>query len=271
MARKLDTFTRELWSYYNDNARQLPWRQAETNGAFDPYKIMVSEIMLQQTQVSRVITKYQEFLIAFPTINLLAQASLAEVLKIWSGLGYNRRAKFLHQAAQIITAEYDGKLPNKLDELIKLPGIGKNTAGAILAYAFNLPFVFIETNIRTVYLHHFFNDQTNVDDTQLIPYIQQTIDKSNPRKFYWALMDYGSHLKSTVGNVSKNSKHYSRQSIFEGSLRQLRGKVLRSLGERPKMLSDLMEEIEDERIINVVEDLKKEQLITHQEQMYYLG
>jgi A/G-specific adenine glycosylase len=220
---------------------------------------MVSEIMLQQTQVPRVMPKYDEFLSRFKNTQALAAADLGDVLRAWQGLGYNRRAKFLWQAAQKV-AEADS-FPDTHAELVKLPGIGPNTAGAILAYAFNQPGVFIETNIRTVYIHHFYGDRINVDDKEILALVEETLDRENPREFYWALMDYGSHLKSTIGNLNKASKQYVKQSTFNGSRRQVRGAVLRALGTRAQPLDELQQTIPDERLENVLADLSAEGLI----------
>ncbi len=158
--------------YYLSHGRhELPWRLPETDGSFDPYEIMVSELMLQQTQVNRVIPKYLAFIDAFPTASALADASLGDVLVAWQGLGYNRRAKFLWQAAQQIVNEWHGVWPQEAARLTALPGVGINTAGAIAAYAFNQPVIFIETNVRSVYFHHFFNDQSDVADKDLLEII----------------------------------------------------------------------------------------------------
>ena len=259
-------FQATLWDYYDQHGRDLPWRNTD-----DAYNIMVSEIMLQQTQVNRVITKYNEFLKKFPSITSLANAPLAEVLKVWSGLGYNRRAKFLHEAAKEIQTCFDGHVPNNVEDLVRLPGIGKNTAGAILAYAYNQPVIFIETNVRTVYLHHFFKDQSDISDAEIIPILEQTLDQKNPREFYWALMDYGTFLKSTIGNVSKNSKHYAKQSKFEGSLRQVRGQVLRLLAEGDKTSTQILDSILDNRVETVLADLEKEHMISKHGRSYHLG
>jgi A/G-specific adenine glycosylase len=247
-----------LWDYYARHARDtLPWRQPDANGYFDPYKILVSEIMLQQTQVSRVIDAYKAWLVRFPDFATLAQASLADVLGEWLGLGYNRRAKFLHESAKQVVVS--GIFPKTQAELTKLPGIGPNTAGAIVAYAYNQPVVFIETNIRTVFLFHFFEDQTDISDTELLPYIKQTLDSDKPREWYWALMDYGAYLKRTKGNFAKNSKHHVRQSTFIGSKRYIRGQVLKSLSENQQLsLEQLHERIGDERLPAVLADLQKE-------------
>lgn len=254
---EISAFQELIWNYYNDHARSMPWR---TNT--DPYYILVSEMMLQQTQVGRVIPKFEEFLRLFPTVHELAAAPQAEVLKAWSGLGYNRRAKFLHAAATEIVSQYDGRVPTTLTALTNLPGIGHNTACAIVTYAYNQPVTFVETNIRAVFLHHFFEGQVTVDDKQLLPYISNSLDTSNPREWYWALMDYGAHLKATHPNPSRRSKHHSKQSVFNGSVRQLRGKILKELTLKPMHLKTLIDQLEDERCITVLETLQKEGLIT---------
>jgi len=236
---KLDSSTvhsfRELvWDYYHDNERSMPWRDEPT-----PYYVCVSEIMLQQTQVSRVIPKFNLFIDQFPTVHDLADASLSDVLIAWQGLGYNRRAKFLHQAAQMVENEYGGEFPNNESELVKLAGIGPNTAGAILAYAFEEPSVFIETNIRSVYFHHFFENAEMVNDAELREVVAATLDYEQPREWYWALMDYGSYLKSQNHGQIKKSRHYVKQSAFIGSNRQIRGVIIRALAQKPSTLHEL--------------------------------
>ena len=213
-------FIEAMWDYYHKEGRHdLPWRQPTIEDTFDPYRIMVSELMLQQTQVSRVIGKYVTFLEHFPTEHDLARAEIGEVLLEWQGLGYNRRAKYLWRSAQQIVAMR--QFPSTARELTSLPGIGVNTAGAIMAYAFDLPAIFIETNIRTVYIHHFFKNSDTITDREILSLVEQTIDSEHPREFYWALMDYGTYLKSLVGNLNRASKYYTKQSKFEGSRRQL--------------------------------------------------
>ncbi len=262
-------FLETLWEQYRLHGRpDLPWRQPKQSGGFDPYQIMVSELMLQQTQVARVIPKYQAFLEQFPEVTDLAKASLGEVLRAWQGLGYNRRAKFLWQAAQAI-APLD-RYPQTLPELVKLPGIGPNTAGAILAYSFSLPLIFIETNIRTVYLHHFFEGQMEVSDADILLLVEQTIDTENAREFYWALMDYGSQLKLDVGNLNKASKHYAKQSQFHGSRRQIRGRVIRLLSEGPQTARQLEDLIHDDRLQGVLHELYAEHLIKQSVSTYSL-
>jgi A/G-specific adenine glycosylase len=225
---------------------------------------MVSELMLQQTQVARVIPKYLAFLQQFPDAHTLARSPLGDVLRAWQGLGYNRRAKFLWQTAQIV--DNLKHFPDTLAGLVKLPGVGANTAGAILAYAHNYPAQFVETNIRTVYIHHFFkavgSGPGGVLDREIIGLLRQTLDREHPREFYWALMDYGSHLKATYGNPNKVSKQYAKQSAFQGSRRQIRGQVIRALGVRSATAAQLEAAIPDERLVGVLADLAGEGLIT---------
>jgi A/G-specific adenine glycosylase len=270
----LHGFSEQVWAYYRDHGRHdLPWRQPEPAASggrhhshrhfFDAYKIMVSELMLQQTQVSRVIPKYQQFIAQFPTVAALADAPLAAVLQAWSGLGYNRRAKFLWQAAARIQQDFAGQVPDTRVALVSLPGIGANTAGAMLAYAYNQPVVFLETNIRTVFIHHFFADAAEVHDAELLPFVQQAaIDNVDaPRDWYWALMDYGTYLKQTTGNAARASKTYTKQSAFQGSRRQIRGQVLRELAAGPQTLVAMQRCISDERLVAVLDDLVGEGLV----------
>lgn len=261
MESRCGQFTEIVWNYYQENGRDLPWRQTDPEGNLDPYKVLVSEIMLQQTQAPRVIPKYAEFLNVFPDANSLAAASLDQVLQRWSGLGYNRRAKFLWQSAQMVVEIYQGKVPDDESKLVSLPGVGTNTARAVLAYAFNIPVTFIETNIRTVYIHHFFEDSYAVDDKKILALVESTVDKQHPREWYWALMDYGTFLKKTVGNGSRRSAHYTKQSVFIGSKRQIRGKIIKILTNGPCKYQDLNVEINDDRFKAVIADLLNEQLM----------
>ncbi|PID99134.1 endonuclease III [Candidatus Saccharibacteria bacterium] len=262
------TFLKTLWSYYQAYGRHdLPWRVAEPDGSFDPYKILVSELMLQQTQVARVVPKYAAFLQHFPSVECLAAAPLGDVLCVWQGLGYNRRAKFLWHAAKAISTA--GEFPVSTAGLMKLPGVGANTAGAIMAYAYNKPAVFVETNIRTVYIHHFAQAGEIVSDDFVRAALTQTLDHEHPREFYWALMDYGTHLKSRIRNIAQ-SKHYTKQSKFHGSKRQIRGTVIRLLSEKPMTLAELRRMIADDRCEIVLEELLTEGLIRYKPPQYTL-
>lgn len=225
---KTAKFKHTVWSYYRAHGRTgLPWRRKSVT----PYEILVSEVMLQQTQVDRVVPKFNAFIKQFPNFASLARAKQSTVLRLWQGLGYNRRALNLKRAAETVLKEHHGRLPRDEDSLRALPGIGPYIAGAVRAFAFNIPGTFIETNIRTVFLHHFFGDTKNVHDDEIIPLITKTLDTKQPREWYAALMDYGTHLKKTLPNPSRKSKHHTRQSKFEGSYRQKRGKVLKILSE----------------------------------------
>ena len=218
------SFRKKILDHYASEGRDLPWRRKAT-----PYRVIVSEIMLQQTQVDRVITKYGEFLAAFPDLASLAKAPTARLLRIWSGMGYNRRALALKKLAQAVVAEHEGRLPSDPAELVKLPGIGPYTAGAVAAFAFNKPVIFLDTNVRRVFIHEFFKDRQGVRDEELVPMIERTLPKKDSGRWYNALMDYGSMLKREEGNANLRSAHYTRQSPFENSNRQVRGAILKLL------------------------------------------
>lgn len=202
----------------------MPWRDVD-----DPYAVLVSEVMLQQTQVARVMGRYREWLAAFPTLDALAAAPLSAVLERWQGLGYNRRALALKRTAELAVKRFGGELPGDAALLRTLPGIGPATAAAVVNYAFRRPAPFIETNVRAVFLHHFFADAEGVPDSALMPLVEATWDREDPRGWGYALMDYGAHLKRTVANPSRRSKHHSKQSPFAGSRRQRRAKLLRAV------------------------------------------
>jgi len=219
-------FNRFLYQWYVKNGRhQLPWRSKPT-----PYRVMVSEIMLQQTQVDRVIPKFNTWIKQFPTIQALARANTRSVLLAWQGLGYNSRALRLQRAALAIVKNHKGVIPKTRTELEALPGIGPYTAGAVMAFAYNNPEVFIETNIRRVFIYHFFKNRTEITDNELLPIIKRMLDTKNPKKWYSALMDYGSTIpRQILHNPNLKSKHYTKQSKFNGSIRQVRGAILRHL------------------------------------------
>lgn len=270
MTSKQQKFVSTVWQYYDQNRRILPWREARSGEDSYPYKVLVSEVMLQQTQAQRVIEPYQRFIKRFPNIEDLAKANVGDVIREWQGLGYNRRAKYLHDCARIINSSHQNYIPNSIDGLVKLPGIGKNTAGAIVAYAYNDPAIFIETNVRTVYIHHFFEKVEHVSDAEIEVLLEQTVNRENPREWYWALMDYGTHLKKTIGNANKKSKHYQKQSKFEGSKRQVRGKILKLLSNQPLDKEDLLRLIDDQRVVDTLDDLCREGLIRKKGQRYCL-
>jgi len=223
--RRDEEFRRLVYEHYRLlGRRDLPWRRTR-----DPYRILVSEVMLQQTQVPRVLGRYEPFLEEYPDVQSLSKAPLQTVLRSWSGLGYNRRALLLRRAARETIERFGGRLPADLDELLTLPGVGRATAGALCAFAFEIAHPFIETNIRAVFLHHFFPGETLVPDTRILPLVESTLDRDDPRSWYYALMDYGVWLKKEYPNPSRRSAHHAAQGAFEGSERQARGLIVRAL------------------------------------------
>lgn len=256
----LNAFKEVIWKFYLQNKRPFPWRET-----VEPYCIVVSEIMLQQTQTSRVVEKYLNFIKRFPTFQSLANASFSEVLKFWVGLGYNRRAQSLHLIAQRVVNEFNGTLPECPNVLETFKGLGPATASSIVAFAFNKPTVFIETNVRAVFLHTFFKNKEAIHDKQVMPLIALTVDESNPREWYYALMDYGVFLKKTYKNPSKKSKHHTVQQAFKGSNRQIRGAILRLLTQQEFIkIKDIKKEVPwagADKIATILSDLSKELLI----------
>ncbi len=220
-------FREVILTHYRNYGRDLPWRRTT-----DPYRIIVAEMMLQQTQVDRVIPKYHAFLERFPDAAALARAPLKDVLAAWQGLGYNRRAIALQKTVQRITDEFCGTVPADIDTLATFPGIGRATASAVCAYAFNMPVVYIETNIRRIFIHFFFPDREGVPDAEVLPLVERALCRENPREWYNALMDYGTVLKQRTENPNRRSAAYAVQSRFAGSDRQIRGAILRSLLEQ---------------------------------------
>ncbi|HHJ98795.1 MAG TPA: A/G-specific adenine glycosylase [Actinobacteria bacterium] len=269
-----EEFIARVWRHYEEHGRDdLPWRRTT-----DPYNVLVSEVMLQQTQVTRVVPKYEVFMREFPTVESLASASLGMLLGAWQGLGYNRRALALKRAAEIIVTEHGGEVPTTLDGLTALPGVGHATAAQVLAFAFDVGVPFIETNIRSVYLHEFFPDAEDVPDAAILPLVEATLDEGRPREWFWALLDYGAHLKATGGNPSRRSRHHTRQSRFEGSNRQLRGRILAALaGQEP--LGDRLDTdstaaivgFDHERVVAALEALQSEGFVVSHGGRWRLG
>jgi len=224
--------------------RALPWRHID-----DPYAVLVSEIMLQQTQVARVGRFWERFLAAFPTVDALAAAAVPDVLELWQGLGYNRRALALKRTADQCAAEGEGRLPDTYEGLLALPGIGPATAAGVMAFAHQVPGVYVETNVRAVFLHELFPDRDGVPDQELAPTVAAAAfcgpAAADPRRWYYGLLDYGAHLKATGVNPTRRSASYSRQSAFEGSRRQKRAWIVRRVlaapegSEAPCVLAEL--------------------------------
>ncbi|HSW64445.1 MAG TPA: winged helix-turn-helix transcriptional regulator [Dissulfurispiraceae bacterium] len=267
-AESIRSFRRTVRAFYQKNRRDMPWRETA-----DPYHIVVSEIMLQQTQVERVHDKYLFFVKALPDFSSLAQAPLQQVLALWQGLGYNRRAIALKKIAGLIISQFDGELPSSVDMLRRLPGIGHATASSIAAFAFNVPTAFIETNIRRVFIHHFFDDRLDVHDSEIMPLVSAALDRRNPREWYYALMDYGSALKKQIPNPNRRSVHYVRQSRFEGSSRQKRGAVLKFLLNHPGCSADDIADrlgIAPADILHILQKLVAENFLAYIRKRYHV-
>ncbi len=258
-----EAFRELVWEQGRELYRDMPWRSEPTF-----YNVLVSEIMLQQTQVARVRMKFEEFMSAFPTIEIAAQASLADILRVWSGLGYNRRAKYLHEALRYIVAH---GTPQTVDMLVKLPGVGPNTAAAIMNYVYEVPTAYVETNIRTVYFNYFFHDETLVADRDLQALVEATMDREHPRQWFWALMDIGSDLKARGLGRLDVSKHYVKQPPLKGSIREVRGAILRQLGAADMAMDALREALDaDERFMPALNGLMADGLVTRSDTKLHL-
>lgn len=266
---QIKKFREEVLRNYTANGRDFPWRQTR-----DPYCIFVSEVMLQQTGTERVRAKYPVFIERFPDFARLSSASLSDVLPVWQGMGYNRRALCLIRSARVVVEEFRGALPRSADDLVKLPGIGRATAASIAAFAFDAPTVFIETNIRTVFIHFFFPKDARVHDRDILPLVEATLVIGRPREWYYALMDYGVMLKASRDNPGRRSSHHRKPPRFEGSTRQLRGKVLRALTQGKALTAHelaIEAQADSDRLSACIERLRKEGFIAEEEGRYSLG
>lgn len=269
-ARSIGEFRELVYRHWREHGRHdLPWRLTT-----DPYEVLVSEVMLQQTQVARVLPKYAAWLERFPTFDALAAAPLSAVLESWQGLGYNRRAIALKRLAEEVVERYGGTLPARESELLALPGIGPATAAGVLVFAHGSPAVYIETNVRAVYLHHFFADADDVSDATIRPVVEATMDRDDPRSWYYALLDYGVYLKSIVPNPSRRSRHHVRQSPYEGSRRQKRARMLRTVLATPGMLaSDLAQDmgLEADVVREILDALVAEGFLRVDDERYFVA
>jgi len=262
---KIKEFREMVLSNYRQAGRKFPWRGA------DPWGVMVSEFMLQQTQTERVMRYWENWMRRWPRPQDLAEASMEEALRLWSGLGYNRRCYNLKNSAVIIAAEYDGKVPETPPELRLLPGIGPYIAGAIACFAYNYPSVFIETNIRSTVIHCFFPGRDDVKDSEIFPILEAALVKKDPRTWYYALMDYGVSLKKLTENPGRRSAHYTRQSSFIGSFRQARGKVIKALASIGSSNAEELKlacGLEEEKLYRVLDRLEKESLVAEKGGIY---
>jgi A/G-specific adenine glycosylase len=245
-----------IWQFYADHKRFFAWRHVD-----DAYKVLISEVMLQQTQTHRVMSKYEQFITVFPDFYSLANANLPELLACWQGLGYNRRALYVQKIAQMVLRDFNGRLPADPAVLQTFPGLGAATAASVCVFSYDMPLPFIETNIRTVFIHEFFQGQSGIHDRQLMPLIQATLDHSAPRDWFYALMDYGVMLKRLYPNPSRKSVHHHKQSKFEGSDRQVRGAVLRLLLQQKQVALENVPAVLGEdavRVHKILEQLQKD-------------
>jgi len=272
----VDSFRNIIYSAYEETGRSFPWRENTDGSPKTAWGILVSEFMLQQTQTGRVEPYWKRWMERWPSPEALSRASMEEVLREWSGLGYNRRGKYLKECACAIVRDFAGKVPRTPEDLVKLPGIGPYTASAIACFAYNRLSVFIETNIRAVMLHFFFNGREGITDREILPIIEETLDRNNPRIWYWALMDYGAALKKLKSNPNRLSAHYSKQSAFEGSFRQIRGSLVRALLSGGPATTDELRlrmdvKPEEEDFYRVLEALGRESMVAEEDGKYRIS
>ncbi|MHA2359292.1 MAG: Fe-S cluster assembly protein HesB [Candidatus Thorarchaeota archaeon] len=234
----VSAFQERIMQWWDENARDLPWRCDSS-----PYNVLVSEVMLQQTQVNRVVPKYLEFLNQFPTLEVLAAADTKELLQIWSGLGYNRRALWLREAARQIMVK--NEFPNTVEELRNLKGVGPYTSRSILIFAFNKDLAAVDTNIRRVLIASGFADE-EMSSSQLQQVADDLLLKGRSCDWHNALMDYGALvITSSSTGVSPQTK----QPRFKGSTRQLRGAIIRILTKSHTLsLNELISNLNSENI-----------------------
>lgn len=263
----MEDFQNFVFAFYEKHGRhEMEWRHTT-----DPYKIIVSEIMLQQTQVPRVAVIFPKFIERFPDVKSLAEAAPEDVLSAWQGMGYNRRALNLQKLCRILMDEYGGIFPEQPEELVKLPGIGPATSCSVSAFAWNTDVVFIETNVRRVFIHYFFAEDATVDDDDLLPLVTAAMPSGRCREWYWALMDLGTDMKTKVPNPNRRSRQYVKQSTFEGSNRQLRGAVLKCMLQVRK--SDAasvagMVGADEQKVTAVLEKMTEEGFFVREESVY---
>ncbi|MFP3089309.1 A/G-specific adenine glycosylase [Treponema sp. TIM-1] len=262
----ISEFKEIIYSHFEEKGRTFPWREDPR-----PWGVMVSEFMLQQTQIERVIPYWERWMRLWPTPGDLAEVSLEDALREWSGLGYNRRGRFLTECARLIARKYQGEVPEKPAILLSLPGIGAYTAGAIACFGYNYPSVFIETNIRASVIHFFFQNQEAVDDREIFPILKEALDHDNPRRWYWALMDYGAALKKVTVNPGRRSAHYTKQSPFEGSSRQQRGRIIKTLVlQGPATAAELQKStgMKPEELYKALDTLEKDSMVAEKKGVY---
>lgn len=260
----ISSFQQKILQYYQKNKRDLPWRHTT-----DPYSILLSELMLQQTQVSRVIEYYTKWLHTWPTIQHLSKANRKDVLQAWIGLGYNTRGINLHKASQIIVEHYNGDVIAAMDDYKKIPGVGKYTSQAVKIFSTNADIITVDTNIRRIFIHEF-NLPQDISDSKLWSIAQYCLPKGKSRQWHNALMDYGAtYLTSKKTGISPKTT----QSTFEGSDRQIRAQILRDLLTKPLTLQDLTNQYNhsSDRLLKILEKMKKQEIIKQENKTYYLN
>ena len=261
-SQQIQTFQAKIFNWYAQNKRDLPWRLTH-----DPYKILVSEVMSQQTQIVRVIPKFEAWIVRFPDISTLGVASNADVLRYWSGLGYNRRALYLQKCAEEIVSRYQGKFPQSEEELLTLPGIGIYTARAVLSFAFEKNVVVIDTNVRKVILVEFKNYlPVTITNKDIEIMAEQLLPKENAYDWNQALMDYSSAV------LKKEKISLKKQVRFKGSDRYYRGGIMRllikhknlTIGEiHALLITEEKKEIESNKLAEILGRLVKDRLVKY--------
>jgi A/G-specific adenine glycosylase len=260
---RIQEFQKKVLSFYKKNGRMLPWRETT-----DPYKILLSELMLQQTQVNRVIRYYESWIARWPTIHALASASRVEVLQAWMGLGYNTRAMNLHKAARKIVTQFDSDVLEAMRQYKEIPGVGRYTSQAVQIFATNADLVTVDTNIRRIFIKEFHLPET-VSDKELWMLAERCLPNGRSREWHNALMDYGA-LHLTAQKTGIKSK--TRQSRFEGSDRQLRARIIRILLQNDESLMNISRILNVERtwLQRILEKLISEDIILKKNNRYYL-
>ncbi len=257
-------FQEKVLTYYKEHGRKLPWRETT-----DPYHILLSELMLQQTQVDRVIPYYHKWIKRWPTIQDLAHADRTDILEMWMGLGYNNRAINLHKAAKIIVNNYDSNVLLAMQKYKHVPGIGPYTSSAVQAFAANKDTIVVDTNIRRIFIHEFSLPEST-PDKEIEELAAKVLPRGNSRDWYNALMDYGSQVL-TARKTGIKSK--TQQSKFEGSDRQARAKIVRHLLANKKATAPELQQICDisqERFQKIAAKLIKDDVIAIQQDIYQL-
>jgi A/G-specific adenine glycosylase len=258
-----EKFQKKILQFYQDHKRNLPWRKTT-----DPYNILLSEFMLQQTQVSRVIDYYIHWVDNWPTIERLAKEEYKNVLHAWMGLGYNRRAMYIHNTAKVIVDEFNGDVLTAVKHYEKLPGIGLYTSKAIQIFADNADIATVDTNIRRIFISEFGLDEA-ISDKDLFTLAKQCIPQGKSRDWHNALMDYGAlYLTSRKTGI----KPKTQQSSFQGSDRQIRGKILRLLLKEDHSKYQLQKEltIESKRLSKILTKMLNEKTVSKTNKIYHV-